>query len=406
MNWLLAPRSVLLKGVGILFMLVMAGCANSPNYDAAYLRGKSSDALRLVEAAEAREKANPAEALAMYQRAVSNTKIKQKFSEYQKTFSEDVEAFQRSQGYGGLREDSGLGIPEVYARQILALTQAHLGLARIFLKEKNWSKAESEATEAMSIAKRCEFCPYLIASNHKKANRILERVYEGQGAFGKALIRKLNADLLEDHLASEGGIEEFYIEKKVILGEQSLVQVAAVERLFDSATAYQAQQQQASAMAVTGGLMALNAGLQQGMAQAALVKSGGVMTPEAQMAQNNARLAEMQSHMFMNMAAAQARAGPKTLQVSATPWAIPTFTQQLVDPKQGAKTPIIMKGFTTNASQAGGTSYQDSAQQVNQAVDALSSYRQSGKMDGSAAQVEKFAEVFNAFLAQVQEIKK
>ena len=33
-------------------------------------------------------------------------------------------------------------------------------------------------------------------------------------------------------------------------------------------------------------------------------------------------------------------------------------------------------------------------------------YRQSGKVDDAAAQVEKFAEVFNAFLTQVQEIKK
>lgn len=130
------------------------------------------------------------------------------------------------------------------------------------------------------------------------------------------------------------------------------------------------------------------------------------MTPEVQIAHMNAQMAQMQSQLFMTMMAAQTRAGPKALQVNTTPWAIPTFTQQLVDPKQGANTPTIMKGFATNSAQVGGAPYQAGAQQVNQAVDDLMPYRQSGKVDGAAAQVEKFAEVFNAFLTQVQEIKK
>src|SRR6185437_141052 len=134
----------------------------------------------------------------------------------------------------------------------------------------------------MAKAKRCEFCPYLMASSHRKANEILETVYQAQGNYGKALIRKLNDDLLEDHLKSDGGIEDFYLEKKVTLGEQSQHQVAAVEKLFESARAYQAQQQQAMAMAVAGGLMAANTGIQQGLAQTALANSSGVMTPEVQ----------------------------------------------------------------------------------------------------------------------------
>lgn len=43
---------------------------------------------------------------------------------------------------------------------------------------------------------------------------------------------------------------------------------------------------------------------------------------------------------------------------------------------------------------------------MTQTVEALAPYPQSGKLDGAAAQVEKFAEVFSAFLTQVQEIRK
>ena len=393
-------------GAGLALSVLLQGCANSPNYDAAYLRGKSNDTLRLVETGQAREQANPTEAAELYQQVLTKAKIKERFSTYQKAFAEDLDTFQRNHGNAGLHEDSGLGIPEVYARRILVLSEAHLGLARIYLDQKDWAKAEAEATEAMVIAKRCEFCPYLMASSYKKANTILAEVYQQQGHSGKALIRKLNADLLDDHLRSEAGVEDFYLEKRIALGEQSQQQVAAVEKLFASASQYQAQQRHATTMAVAGGLMAVNAGLQQAMAQHALLQSGGVMTPQVQQMQMNAQMAQMQSQLFMTMVAAQAGAGPKALQVNTTPWAIPTFTQQLVDPKQGANTPEIMKGFATSAAQVGGASYQAGAQQVSQQVDALMPYRQSGKVDGATAQVEQFAEVFNAFLTQVQEIRK
>ncbi|MBS0165943.1 MAG: hypothetical protein JSR29_07670 [Nitrospira sp.] len=385
---------------------LMTGCADSPNYDAAYLRGHSNDALRTVEEAQAREQTHPTEAGLLYREVLAKAKLKNKFAEYQKIFTDDLDAFQRSQGHEGLREDSGLGIAEVYARQIVAATEAYLGLARIALSQKDWAKAESQATEAVAIAKRCEFCPYFMASSHRKANTILETVYKAQGNYGKALIRKLNADLLDDHLKSDGGIEDFYLEKQVTLGEHSQRQMAAVEELFVSVRTYRRQQEEAMTMAVAGGLMAASAGIQQGLAQHALAESGGVMTPQVQQAQMNAQMAQMQSQLFMTMVATQAGAGPKALQVNATPWSIPTFTQQLVDPKQGTNTPTIMKGFATSAAKAGGGSYQAGAQQVNEQVDALMPYRQSGKVDGAAAQVEKFAEVLNAFLTQVQEIKK
>lgn len=377
-------RLKLLKTSGwVSVMWCVAGCSGSPIFDAAYLRATSNTAYQGVESAEQVEKSSPAAALPMYQQILASRNIKEGFTEYQKTFTEELQAFQESKGYGSFSRDAGLGIPEVFARQVLAIVRAHQGVARIYLAQKDFARAESEATEAMTIMKKCEFCPHAQAYSLRESNRILQEVYQAQGATGKALIRKLNADLLEDHLASVGGIDDFYAEKRVLYGETSEKQFAGVQNLFSSVMEYQAQQQTATIMAVTGGLVAFNAALQP-----------------------NSALAQSQMQM-MNLATAMAaRAETKSLSVKGTPWAIPTFTQQLVDPKQGANTPTIMKGFATNAAQAGGASYQAGAQQVTQAVDALTPYRQSGKTDGAATQVEKFAEVFNAFLTQVQEIKK
>lgn len=405
MNWAIGCKSHWSAVAGLLLTAVLSGCTPSPIIDGAYLRGPSNAALRMVEGAEKIENSNAAEALSQYQQALDSAKIDQGFADYQKAFAEEIQAYQQSNGQAGLSKEAGLGVPEVFARRVLANVRAHQGLARIYLAQKEWIKAEAEATEAINVMKGCQFCPYANARSLRESNRILEKVYQAQGATGKALIRKLNADLLDDHLASEGGIEDFYVEKKVLLGEASQKSIAEVERLHQSVMQYRQQQSAATMSAIAGGLMAVNAGLQQGLAQSALAKSGGVMTPQVQMAQLNAQMATMQSTLFTAMVTSQAGANAKALQANATPWAIPTFTQQLVDPKQGLNTPSIMKGFATNAAQAGGSSVQSGAKQFTQGLEALQQYRKDPSTAGLDTQVKKFADAFNSFLVLVQEIK-
>ncbi len=216
----------------------------------------------------------------------------------------------------------------------------------------------------------------------------------------------MTADLLEDHLQSEGGIEDFYIEKKVLLGETNQKSIAEVERLYQTVMQYQSKQQAATVNAIAGGLLAVNAGVQQGLAQSTLADSGGVMTSQVQMAQMNAQLATMGSTLFTALAVSQATGeGHKALEANETPWAIPTFAQQLIDSKQGMNTPDIMRGFAATVSQTGGSSYRTGAQQITQAVDALQQLRNNSTPHGLDTEVKKFAETFNAFLIQVQEIK-
>lgn len=211
--------------------------------------------------------------------------------------------------------------------------------------------------------------------------------------------------LLDDHLRSEGGVEDFYVEKKVLLGEANQRSVTEVERLSQSVMQYKAQQRQANFNVIAGGLMAVNAAVQQGLVQSAIADSGGVMTPQVQMAQLNAQLATMGSQFYAALVTAQASGGQKSLQTSATPWSISTFTQQLVDPKQGVNIPDIMKGFAASVTRAGGNSYQAGARQLVQSVDALQQLRKNPTAGGVETQVKKFADVFNTFLVQVQEIK-
>lgn len=256
------------------------------------------------------------------------------------------------------------------------------------------------------IGKYAQVLPATAPAKLRDAHHAFEEVHGKQGQLGKALIAKLNVDLLTDHLASEQGAEDFYLEKEYLFGKKPEKQWQEVEKYIDRKVHARRSEDRAKSAAMYNSLMSTYATLEQMKAASALASSGGVLTPDVMKAQNDALIAQMQSQLVSAMTSAQASSGLPGSQVSMTPWSIPSFGQQLVDPKYGEETPAIMNRFATSAVQVGGTSFQAGAQQMTQQVDALMPYRQSGNLNGAATQVEKFAEVFNAFLTQVQEIKK
>lgn len=128
------------------------------------------------------------------------------------------------------------------------------------------------------------------------------------------------------------------------------------------------------------------------------------MTPQVQQMQMNAQLAQFQVQMFTAMV--KMGAGQTTaLDVNASPWGLPTFSQQLVDTKSGVNSRGIVKTFASEAAKAGGmATLAQGAQQVIRAVDALPTVQTTSDSQSIVKSVESFAGVFNNFLAQVQEI--
>jgi hypothetical protein len=107
-------------------------------------------------------------------------------------------------------------------------------------------------------------------------------------------------------------------------------------------------------MAVMGGVMQANAAFQQFNAGQALADSGGVMTPQVQMAQMNAQFAQLQAQTFTKLVKMDADR-TRDLDLKTTSSAVPTFGQQLVDPRMGVNSRTIVKDFATNAATAGGS---------------------------------------------------
>jgi hypothetical protein len=69
-------------------------------------------------------------------------------------------------------------------------------------------------------------------------------------------------------------------------------------------------------------------------------------------------------------------------------------------------TSAVTKGMVRPKAVWNVSAAQASVQQVNEQVNVLMSYRQAGSLDGATMEVETFTDVFNAFLSQVEEIKK
>lgn len=371
--------------VMLCFLLgLLGGCGPTLSKTPKDLRGDAWDAFRAVEGAKKLEQSNPKEAATIYERAIQNeTKFGQPFQHYQTLLQGSAAAMQNGSAGTILPQEASLGFPDVYARHLLTAVCAHQGLARVHALQGRLSDAEKHATDALDIMTNRGHSPFFRAQSQVESYRILQEIYSNQRKVGRALLAKLNADLLGDHLASEGGTEDFFVEKALLHGEMAENQFGAVQQYVTGVNLHRLQQHNAQIIAATSALTAANASLQP-----------------------NSAIARSQMQMMNIATSMAARAETKSLSLKGTPWVIPTFTQQLLDPKQGANTPTIMKGFASNAAEAGGASYQAGAQQVTQAVDELNPYRQSGNIDGAAAKIENFAEAFNAFLTQVQEIKK
>lgn len=401
----------LLFGLGGL-VICLSGVACAPTYSQTpmALKGEINGHYQMIQTISMQEAKDPDGAMEQYQEFLEEEEtekaLEQPITYYQELLQESLTVMQASSGTTGvLPSEAGLGFPSVYARKLEVVVRAHQGLGKLFLAKGNFEEAEKHATRARDLMTEKAISPAALSQSLLESNQLLHSIAKARGQRGAALIAKLNADLLKDHLMSEGGVEDFYVEKELLFGEKSQQQMAEVTAFVLSVNSYRAQKHSAQMAAIAGGLMQANAAFQTTMANQALAKSGGVMTPQVQQMQMNAQMAQFQSQMF-TMSVQMSAGQTQNLTRAQTPWALPKFGQQLVDPKMGVNPHGIIKGFVGAAVKTNQTpSLQTQAQAVTQQVDALAALRQAGGNDAKMQQLTTFADVFNTFLTLVQEIK-
>jgi hypothetical protein len=330
------------------------------------------------------------------------------FPEYQESLKRLLESMGDEKVSTVLSDEAMAGFPIVFSLHLTSVATSHQGLARLYYAQGNLGKAEDHAIRARdAMSKRAHSRPFA-AKNLVVTYNPLDAIYTRQGRTGRAIIEKFKGAMMADYLGSVGFKEDAILEQEYFKGEQAEHQFYEIAGYINDVNKFRFQSADATRKALMAGAMQ---GLLQGfaayqnvMAVQALQNSGGVMTSEVLLAQFNAQIA---TQVAQNYAAKfNSLETVKSFDGSTVSAMIPSLSQQLIDSRVGANAPTLVKDFTATAAEAGGASYEPGAQQVASAVDALMPYRQSGNLDGAAARVEQFAEVFNAFLTQVQEIKK
>ncbi|MRI00469.1 response regulator [Kriegella sp. EG-1] len=121
---------------------------------------------------------------------------------------------------------------DIYEKEYLA-TNAHLGLAKVFLKTEKYSEASENAEKALSIAQANGFFNEIF-----EANQLLSATYEKLEAFDQALISNKNLLLLRDSVYNLDKIKtEMKVADKIqfdFMGDQIKIQDDKIEELTAS----------------------------------------------------------------------------------------------------------------------------------------------------------------------------
>ncbi|MEO9894352.1 response regulator [Aurantibacter sp.] len=121
---------------------------------------------------------------------------------------------------------------DIYEKEFLA-TNAHLGLAKVFIKTEKYPEASENAEKALSIAQANGFFNEIF-----EANQLLSTTYEKLEAFDQALISNKNLLLLRDSVYNLDKIKtEMKVADKIqfdFMGDQIKIQDDKIEELTAS----------------------------------------------------------------------------------------------------------------------------------------------------------------------------
>ena len=384
--------------------LLSSGCATHLPGPAAW-QAASAEQLRKAQELQEREAQAADQAILEYQKILQDRKVNQPYAYYQERMQAAIDQLQKNPGDAKLVDDMELGIPSLYAQRLQVVVGAHQGVARINRTRSSFETALSEVEQSMTLTKDYGvFLPAWTAQSLFASYQIKHEVCLGKGLIGQALVAKLNADMLQDHLASEGGRVDVETEQKFLSGEESQNQVKQLQVFIDQINIYRSEQASHTRNSVMSGLLQANSMVQSLNATEALSQSGGVMTPQVQLAQMNAQLDQMQAVMFTSLVAGRTE-GTLRFTTGGSQWAVPSFGQQMVDPRQGVNARGIVKSFATLAAeQSGNPSLNSSARKIHTAVDSLPVV-QNGQMNSEVAtRITEFSGLLNPFIEQVMQV--
>ncbi|MBI5244156.1 MAG: hypothetical protein HY922_10860 [Elusimicrobia bacterium] len=346
------------------------------------------------------EKRDPATAAKKYADILGRVSgFNQPISYYQDKLKSALKSLKNS-NQAVLSEDVIAAFPYYFDQRLATLVNSHMGMARCYWAQEKADAAEGEAKQALAGLKRAQ-SPFFLAKHTLEAQRLLKSIYDKKGLPGKALMAKLNADLMDDYLHSKQSARDFFLEKQCLWDAKE--RVAEVDRFVDNVNEKRMANLNQRLNAFASALGQVSSGLQQAQINDAMSRSGGQVTPQIQMMQWNKLLTDINVKTLQGQGA---QAGP-SVDAALNPMSNLTVVGQLVNPDMGVNPQGLIKTFASAAAQLSGSeSVKKAAQSVSSLVDAVVSVRQGNDMKKTEESVAKFAEAFTGFQAQVEGIQK
>lgn len=281
-----------------------------------------------------------------------------------------------------LGDDVLAGFPIYFHMRLGALVKAQLGLARLHLARNDLTEAEKNAKEAMDIINRRARSNLFMAREGLSVHKQLGTIYERNGSYGKALLAKLNEELLEDFLRSEYVSEKIAGHKEAT--ERTHDQIQEIDKFVSKVnrrrTAKAIAELASAVSQVAGGLDIGDTAL---TTTKVLSFSMGIVTP--------------------TLTASLDSPSGQGIEKSLSPLANRILISQLLDPKMGNNPERIIKNFISTAVRVKGTEkVRGAAEEVLAGVDALLAARDQSDAERMSA-IKKFAEAFTALQYQVQD---
>jgi hypothetical protein len=286
------------------------------------------------------------------------------------------------------------GLPEVYDRQVRAVAEAHMGLARLALARSDWPEVESRAKQALELTNKKALSPVVMAREGIASYELLREAYERQGKVGRERLARLNADLLRSYLSSKQGKADYYASRigQAELGDR-LKDADKFVADVNAARQRKADQQMMQAM---GALQQIGSTVQQFQINQAMAQSGGRVTPQIQQMQANKML--MDFHTKLMSINPDFKKGLDSASVVLNPLSNLAAGKQLIDPNFGADAPNLIKTFASGvAALSGSDAVKRSAEAVSASIDGVTAMR-----GGSADELDKALTKFSASFQDLQ----
>lgn len=241
------------------------------------------------------------------------------------------------------------GIPYFYVQRVMDLGQAHVDLARAFVGQGDYVRAERSAYNAVELVEaRCLYNDTCIAQVEEQAWGLLADVYQKTGRLKTAAWAQTQQQLKEDFLSSPDGVQagqEF--EQLRRDGEE---QLREGNKFIRQANSQRRSQMFSRALAVAAAAGSIASSFQEAQIRASGT-DGGLSSDQLarlQMVQLNRTMANMALMATIN------RTGDWGNGLAiAHSLGSPQMFRQFTEPSAGVRTDEIMQGFTQRLTQLG-----------------------------------------------------